>query len=176
IKVYELERGDRIKNKEVIIDCLGPEKKEKAQYMEAYDSYRDGTSEEKNDESLVLKITYKPVGFEALFTGDISSKVERDILDSKLSVCDLDFLTVAHHGSKYSSSAEFIKFVNPKIATISVGKGNSYGHPHKETLERFNKYAKATRVFRTDESGQITVVVGGNVKFKRFKERYYNGR
>ena len=71
-------------------------------------------------------------------------------------------MTIAHHGSKYSSCKEFLKYVNADIYTISAGKNNSYGHPHKETLERLDEYAPSAKVLRTDECGQITVSVKKN--------------
>ena len=64
-----------------------------------------------------------------------------------------DVLKVAHHGSKHSSSLKFLEQVQPKVAVISVGAGNSYGHPHPETLERLDNVGG--KVLRTDELGAI---------------------
>lgn len=122
-----------------------------------------------NDSSIVLELTYienEKKTFKALFTGDISSDVEEKIANK---ITGVTYLKIAHHGSKYSSSSEFINTVNPKLAVISAGINNSYGHPHKETLERLGRYAPGVKVLRTDESGQITVKVNkGNISIERF--------
>ena len=55
---------------------------------------------------------------------------------------DVSVMTVPHHGSRFSSGADFLKQTNPKIAIISAGKNNSYGHPHKETLERLDEFTQ----------------------------------
>ena len=66
---------------------------------------------------------------------------------------DCDILKVAHHGSKYSSSEDFIEACSPEAAVISVGKNNFYGHPTPETLERLDSYG--CEVFRTDREGAV---------------------
>lgn len=150
INIYEINKGDKIKKGYMQIECISAEK-----------------TDTENDNSVVLKMTYFPSNFEALFTGDISAEIEKKIIDK--SIKNLDFMTAAHHGSKYSSCDEFISCVSPKITTISSGKNNSYGHPHKETLDRLDKFAPNSKVVRTDESGQITVCVENGIKIKRFK-------
>jgi len=159
-RIYEFGAGDRIRKGNILVECISPEKNNR---------YSD-----ENDNSLVLKLTYIPVDFSALFTGDISSEVEKKILqfdeiDGSNKIRNMDFMTVAHHGSKYSSSAEFLSCVDPKISTISSGLGNYYGHPHEETLDRLNNYAEKSRVFRTDECGQISVIINDKrVYVRRF--------
>lgn len=96
--------------------------------------YSGTDSEDLNNSSIILKVTFGNNSF--LFTGDTTSAVEDKILNEDISA---DVLKVAHHGSRYSSSEEFLKKVNPKYAVISVGKNNDYGHPHKETMRRLNK-------------------------------------
>ena len=86
-----------------------------------------------NDDSLVLHALVNGTSF--LFTGDISSEVESQLLGDCL-VPDVDVLKVAHHGSRFSSSAEFLSEVSPELAVISAGRHNSYGHPAPETLSR----------------------------------------
>ena len=91
--------------------------------------------------SIVLKVVYEndKNHFSMLYTGDISSEVEQALInDSQIKdkLKDIDYLSVPHHGRKYSSSEQFINTVNPKVSVISSGKNNSYGHPHNETLER----------------------------------------
>lgn len=106
-----------------------------------------------NDDSVVIKMNYKGRAF--LFTGDATIEVEKKILDQDL---DVDFLKVGHHGSRYSSSTEFLKKVTPLVSIISVGAGNSYGHPTKDTLDRL--MFAGSRVLRTDKAGTVEVDVG----------------
>lgn len=108
-----------------------------------------------NDYSVVIKMIYKGRSF--LFTGDATSEVEAQILDQNL---DSDFLKVGHHGSRYSSSQKFLEAVSPIISIISVGEGNSYGHPTADTLNRLNTVG--SRVLRTDKAGTVEVDVGGD--------------
>ncbi len=102
-----------------------------------------------NDASTVVEISNG--SNKILFTGDIG--FEREIRVKNLEGCDV--LKVAHHGSKYSSNAHFLEQVNPKLAVISCGKDNGYGHPHRETLARLS--AVGTKTLRTDEKGCIIV-------------------
>lgn len=106
-----------------------------------------------NEESLVAMLHIE--GGEStgiLFTGDIGIKTEEKLVESGMDL-DCDILKVAHHGSKYSSSAEFIEACSPEAAVISVGKNNFYGHPTPETLERLDSYG--CEVFRTDREGAV---------------------
>ena len=108
-----------------------------------------------NENSLVLKLHI--TGSEEttiLFTGDIGMSTETELLESG-SDPDCDILKVAHHGSKYSSSVEFIESCSPDAAVISVGAHNFYGHPAPDTLSRLNSYG--CEVFRTDEEGAVVM-------------------
>lgn len=105
--------------------------------------------------SIVLKLTYNNVSF--LFTGDISSEIENLILNSSI---DSDVLKVAHHGSKYSSSFDFLNKVNPKYAVISVGNNNSYNHPDDITLERLNQLKVKT--YLTSKDGTLIFTSDGD--------------
>ena len=108
-----------------------------------------------NEASLVLMLHI--IGSEEttiLFTGDVGTSSETKLLESGLYL-DCDILKVAHHGSKYSSSYEFIEACSPDIAVISVGANNFYGHPSPDTLERLDNYG--CEVFRTDEEGAVVM-------------------
>ena len=111
-----------------------------------------------NNSSIVIKLTYKD--FSAIFTGDAEEETEK-ILLSKYSKKQLksDLLKVGHHGSKTSSSQSFLNAVSPKIAFISLGSGNKYNHPHKETLLRLQNIG--AKVYRTDIDGTITLYTDG---------------
>lgn len=108
-----------------------------------------------NNMSVVALLTYGDGTF--LFTGDAEAVSEADMLENGVPACDI--LKVGHHGSSTSSSEEFIAAVSPQIAVISVGEGNSYGHPHASTLERLAEHG--VQVLRTDISGSITVTCDG---------------
>jgi competence protein ComEC len=101
-----------------------------------------------NDNSNVIYIEINNYKF--LFMGDSGIDKEKDILD-KYNISNIDVLKVGHHGSKTSSSKEFIDEINPKYSIISVGKNNRYGHPNTEVLERLNN----SIIYRTDQDGSI---------------------
>lgn len=106
-----------------------------------------------NDNSIVNYITFEDI--KLLFMGDASIEVEKNILES-YNEGEVDVLKVGHHGSKTSSSKAFISKIKPKYSIISVGKNNSYGHPHKEVLEVLN----SSYILKTDTSGTITFKFG----------------
>ncbi|MBT2701383.1 MBL fold metallo-hydrolase [Bacillus sp. ISL-40] len=109
-----------------------------------------------NDWSAVLRIVYGSKSF--LFTGDAEFKSETDMINSKQTLRS-DVLKVGHHGAKTSTSIAFLNAVKPTYAVISVGKGNSYGHPTSDTLNRLK--AANVKVFRTDQQGHIIASTDG---------------
>lgn len=116
-----------------------------------------------NDTSIVLKMIYGNNKF--LFMGDATSEVEKKILNKNL---ESDVLKVGHHGSNYSSSTAFLNAVKAKYAVISVGKDNSYDHPHKNILDKFSNMN--IKVYRTDLDGTIIMSSDGtNIKFETKK-------
>lgn len=137
--IIKLHKGMSFKFQKMQIQSLGPDK------SEIYDDI--------NDASEVLYVSYK--NFSILFTGDISQKTEETLIKSG-NLKNVTFLKAAHHGSKNSSSPDFLGVVKPKYTIISCGKNNRYGHPHGETLERLEDIG--TKVIRTDEAGAIEVL------------------
>lgn len=109
-----------------------------------------------NDNGVVARLDYKAVSF--LFTGDGESEMEKDLLRSNLPLKS-DVLKVGHHGSETSTTAAFLARVSPKIAVISVGEGNPFGHPSSVVLERLSK--QGVLVQRTDRQGTIVVRTDG---------------
>ena len=103
-----------------------------------------------NDYSIVNKLEYKDISL--IFTGDAEKTSETEMLNLGLDLSS-DILKVGHHGSNSSSIAEFLDKVNPKYAVISCGLDNSYGHPHKEVMERLNE--RNIKILRTDKMGTI---------------------
>ena len=113
--------------------------------------------DEVNDTSLVFKITFGKISF--LIPGDISATVEKQLIESKTDLRS-DVLVAPHHGSGYSSSAEFIKAVACRYAIVSAGKANVFHHPHPSTLQRYKE--ASVNIFRTDRDGAVTITSDGN--------------
>ena len=110
----------------------------------------------KNNDSLVLRIRYGQHAF--LLSGDAERLIEQRILN-EIEVEPADILKVAHHGSRTSSTAEFLDAVNPIFAVISVGEGNSYGLPNRDVLDRLA--GRGTGILRTDLDGLVSIRTDG---------------
>ena len=144
VEVSYMGAGDRMTvGTKIGLSCLAPE---------------EGiTYDNKNAASMVLLATYGE--FDLLLTGDMEKEGELRMVEGDVFAPDtVDVLKVSHHGSNTASSEEFINVLQPCISVISCGKNNRYGHPHTETLETL--YGANSRVYRTDESGCVTVKVG----------------
>ena len=89
--------------------------------------------------------------------GDAGVDVEDELI-KEYNITNIDVLKVGHHGSKTSSSKEFINYINPKISLISVGEGNKFNHPNQEVLE----VLKNTTIYRTDENGSVMFIIKNN--------------
>ena len=150
-KVTEGKTGDTINiNKRDRIEIIWPD-------------HRDPDTDDENKNSLIFKVYIN--GITVLITGDLGEEGEHALVERYrgTDVLDCDVLKVCHHGSKYSSTAEFIEAVSPVVALIGVGKKNTYGHPSSEAIERLENAGAI--VFRTDTDGAIGI---RNVK-KRLK-------
>lgn len=135
--------GDRFSLGQATVTVLGP--------VKAY--------AETNNTSIVLRIDYGDTAF--LFTGDMETEAENDMLDyweGKMN-WKTDVLKVGHHGSNSSTGYRFLNEVHPEQAVISVGTGNTYGHPHAEPMSRL--YQAQAAVFRTDKLGTVQAVSDG---------------
>lgn len=110
-----------------------------------------------NNYSAVIKLSYGSTNF--LFMGDAEKISEREIIESGANI-SCDVIKVGHHGSSSSSSIEFLDLVSPKLAIISCGKNNDYGHPHKQTLDNLKQ--KNIIIYRTDLNGTIILQSDGN--------------
>ena len=117
-----------------------------------------------NNNSIVTKICYN--NFSILFTGDVEEIAENEICSQYNTTNKLkaNILKVAHHGSKTSSTAEFIKMVKPQIALIGVGEKNKFGHPNDRVIQRLKNMN--TKIYRTDKMGEIVIQINniGEVK------------
>ena len=108
-----------------------------------------------NDNSNVIYTELNNYKF--LFMGDAGITTEKEIMN-KYNLSDIDALKVGHHGSKTSSSKDFINEINPKYSIISVGKNNRYGHPNTEALDNLNN----SKIYRTDQDGSIMFKIKNN--------------
>ena len=119
-----------------------------------------------NNNAIVMKLNYN--NFSMLFTGDIEKKAEEEILETykNSKILESDILKVAHHGSKTSTTDEFLNKVKPKIALIGVGKDNMFGHPSNTTIEKLEKMN--IKIYRTDLNAEISICVNdkGQVSIK----------
>jgi competence protein ComEC len=154
VKIVTLKHGDEIKiDKDVKIQVLFPVKNNLI------------SENSLNNNSLVFKLQYNK--FSMMFTGDIEKIAENELVnlyEHNTSVIKTTILKIAHHGSNSSSSKEFLEIVSPQIAVIGVGKDNKYGHPSEDVLLRLKNYG--TKIYRTDESGEIEIEVKKNGKYK----------
>ena len=159
INIRVVEAGEKITiEKNLYIDVLWPINRKKMVIQNAI-----------NNNSLVFKLRY--INFSMLFTGDIEEIAEKEILDNYKENTEFlksTILKVAHHGSKTSSTKEFINIVKPKYAVIGVGKDNKFGHPSNVTIE--NLKTINTEIYRTDEMGEISINVNikGNINIEEF--------
>ena len=141
-----LKRGQRIQaGSGLSIDVLAP-----------LDDFEGRAAKDTNVSSLVLKMTYGLDTF--MLMGDAPVSVERELLEQTDDL-EGEVLQVGHHGSKSSTSQDWLETVIPEVAVIQVGKDNKYGHPSPEVLERLQKYG--IKVMRTDEVGDIKIMSDG---------------
>ena len=131
-----------------------------------------------NEGSMVLRVSYRR--FALLLTGDLEGEGEEELLTAEAPAAelpeaeysrrdrnsrvgsdlqDIDCLKVAHHGSKNASAERFLDLAQPKLAVISAGKNNRYGHPHAELLNRLEQ--RGAQIFRTDQGGAVRVTAEG---------------
>lgn len=113
--------------------------------------------DESNDRSLILLADFGGVKF--LFTGDAGKKIEYALMNEKIDL-DCDVYKASHHGSKYSNTEKFLKYITPEYTVISCGANNSYGHPHEEVISSLERAGSA--IYRTDEEGDITFYILNN--------------
>lgn len=158
IKLVYMASGDRITDGNLIMHVLHPPI-----------GYQPSSG---NDYSMVLSISYGD--FDMLLTGDIEAKgegmlveffKEREMINSRISnpaafvQTDYDVLKVSHHGSRNSTSEVLLSIIKPEYALISCGRGNSYGHPHAELIERLVK--SGSEVYITYETGAVSLITDG---------------
>ena len=169
--LQDQENNKKIKN---VVETIGQTKKiqiEKNLYFDVIwpDTQNMISENALNNNSLVLKLNYK--SFSMLFTGDIEEIAEKQILKeykNNLEKLKSTVLKAGHHGSKTSSTQEFIETVKPKIVLIGVGENNNFGHPSGDVIQRLEN--QGTKIYRTDQMGEIMLTVKnkGKIKIKNF--------
>ncbi|MBC8167789.1 MAG: ComEC/Rec2 family competence protein [Bryobacteraceae bacterium] len=120
----------------------------------------------RNDDSLVLLISFGRHRF--LLTGDAERRVESDLVSRGLAT-EIDVLKTGHHGSRTSTNTEFLNAARPLFALISVGEGNTYGHPYPDVIDRLN--GAGARILRTDQNGLVQIRSNGRaITIERFSD------
>ena len=113
-----------------------------------------------------------------LFMADATLDSEAEIINKannneefKARMSNVDVLKVAHHGSKYSTGEELLNLIKPRVAVVSVGTNNSYGHPAQETLSRLSQYCPTENIFRTDIGGTVVIKYGDDGNLWSFTKK-----
>ena len=138
IRVIYVNAGDRVRYGETTLKVLWPE--------------AGATGKEVNEDAIVIEMTNG--AFKGVFTGDIGKDTEDKLLQKGV-LEDVDFLKVAHHGSKYSTGEEFLDVVKPELSVISCSATNTYGHPSPDTLKRLEN--SGSKVLITKDVGAVTI-------------------
>lgn len=159
VRVVVIEPGQSIKEGNMTITCIQPgnpgteAENGKSEGRNAEEEYEPG-----NAASMVLAVKFGE--FDMLLTGDVEGEGEEQLteqLEEQYRGHTWEVLKVAHHGSKNSSSEEFLRQVKPAYAFISAGRENRYGHPHQETIKRLTDIG--SKIYSTQENGAIVVEV-----------------
>ena len=149
-----VKQGDVMTFGEVKIEVLSPETNE------------NPSADWDNNHSIVLRLIYGETKF--LLTGDIEKEAERKLLQMP-EILQANVVKVAHHGSKTSSTQEFINATKAKLAVISVGKTSPFGHPHEEVVERWQD--SGAKIMTTGEKGTVTISSDGKtISVKTFQK------
>lgn len=124
--------------------------------LHPFESVAEDNPKNPHDDVVVVMLKYKDL--EIMLTGDMETKVERRLILAEENL-DSDVLKVGHHGSKTSTSEEFLSATTPEVAVIQVGVKNRYGHPSAEVLDRLSNYG--IKYYRTDLNGDIKLISDG---------------
>ncbi len=157
VQVSYLSSGMKLVDEEISITCIHPS--------------ADQTYEDINDTSVVLYISYGTDSL--LFTGDITMEAEEALSSYSGLISSVDILKVAHHGSKYSTSEEFLNMVSPELSLISCGEHNIYGHPHEALLNRLEQ--NGCWILLTPECGAIEITFEKKLKHAWSIKMYRSG-
>ena len=151
IQIIYVRSGDEIRIKDLAFKILHPKSKE-----------NQISENPLNNNAIVCMVKYK--NRRILFTGDIEKVAENEMVKEYTNGLKADILKVGHHGSKTSTTKEFLDFINPSVALIGVGQNNKFGHPNEDVIKRLEE--KNIQIYRTDEMGEISVIIDKNGKIK----------
>lgn len=158
-----MDAGDKIQAGSCILTCFYP------------GEGMDIDFSDRNQQSLVIRVDYQD--FHMLFTGDVGQEGEKMALDyaGEEALSMVQVLKAAHHGSRFSNGEDFLAAVHPAWTVISYGEGNSYGHPHEETIERLGK--EGSTVLETGKMGAVLLhVEEGMVRCRGYKTYEANAK
>ncbi len=159
-ELFYLYEGQRIKlSEDVFLEVISPERKSEREYENLLSN-----EEDENEASLIFMLVYKSV--KILLTGDIDSEGEKELIRDHGGRLECDVLKAPHHGSRYSSSEEFVAAADPQIAVFQVGK-NNYGHPDEEVLAQYRNIG--TEIFRNDLDGAVGIDINSRGQIKVVK-------
>lgn len=151
IQIIYVRSGDEIRIKDLAFKILHPKSKE-----------NQISENPLNNNAIVCVVKYK--NRRILFTGDIEKVAENEMVKEYTNGLKADILKVGHHGSKTSTTKEFLDLINPSVALIGVGQNNKFGHPNEDVIKRLEE--KNIQIYRTDEMGEISVIIDKNGKIK----------
>ena len=151
IQIIYVRSGDEIRIKDLAFKILYPKSKE-----------NQISENPLNNNAIVCMVKYK--NRRILFTGDIEKVAENEMVKEYTNGLKADILKVGHHGSKTSTTKEFLDLINPSVALIGVGQNNKFGHPNEDVIKRLEE--KNIQIYRTDEMGEISVIIDKNGKIK----------
>lgn len=151
IQIIYVKSGDKIRIKDLAFKILHPKSKE-----------NQISENPLNNNAIVCMVKYK--NRRILFTGDIEKVAENEMVKEYTNGLKADILKVGHHGSKTSTTKEFLDLINPSVALIGVGQNNKFGHPNEDVIKRLEE--KNIQIYRTDEMGEISVIIDKNGKIK----------
>ena len=159
VNIFYMKKGDEIRQGEISFKCIYPAGNE--------------IIEDQNEASIVMRMDYRSLS--VLFTGDIASSTEEQVINlTDKSILDCDILKVCHHGSKNSSSQNFLKEVNPKLYLVSCGLMNRYGHPHKAALARME--TEGGKILRTDHMGAVEIKLNDDKLLINYNSKDLSGK
>ncbi len=157
VNIINVKRGGKISiDKNLYFEILHPS-----------DNMLDDGKGGLNANAIVAKMCYKTKNkqvFTMLFTGDIEKDAENELVKEYGEDLKVNILKVAHHGSKTSSTSEFLQLAMPEIAIIGVGKRNNFGHPNEGVIKKLQEIK--ARIYRTDLNGEITIIVDKKGQYK----------
>lgn len=151
IQIIYVRSGDEIRIKDLAFKILHPKSKE-----------NQISENPLNNNAIVCMVKYK--NRRILFTGDIEKVAENEMVKEYTNGLKADILKVGHHGSKTSTTKEFLDLINPSVALIGVGQNNKFGHPNEDVIKRLEE--KNIQIYRTDKMGEISVIIDKNGKIK----------